>query len=88
MIGFKPILSRVLVEVNYEKTIGGIFLPPDIPRDIKTLMAKVLAIGPEVKDVKVGENVLIQDYGTEVDVDGRKCKVILENVIYAVLEDK
>ena len=60
-----PLDSKVLVyemEFGMEKTIGGIFLPSDDGKStgIHPRWAKVYAVGPNQKDVKVGEWVLLE----------------------------
>ena len=50
----RPLKDRILAEKlpNEAKTPAGIILPKDIHKDNR---AKVVAIGPEVTDIKIGD---------------------------------
>jgi len=62
----KLLKRLVLIEKPKEKskTNNGIYLP-EVIKDEKPTKGKVLAIGSEVQDVKVGQMVLFKKYALE-----------------------
>ena len=97
-MAIKPLDDRIVVRAleAEEKTAGGILLP-DTAKE-KPQKGKVLAIGAgrltdEGKrlplDVKVGDVVLHGKYaGTDVKWNGEDLKILRENEVLAILEDK
>ncbi len=84
----KPLVDRVLVKVELEdeKTSGGIFIPQTAQE--KTQQGKVLAIG-DSSDIKVKVNdIIIYDKyaGTTVKVDGKEQLIIKMSDILAIIE--
>lgn len=84
----KPLTDRVLVKVELEeeKTSGGIFIPQTAQE--KTQQGKVLAIGDssDIK-VKVNDKIIYDKYaGTTVKVDGEEQLIIKMSDILAVIE--
>lgn len=83
-----PLSNRVLLEVqeHAEKTASGIFIP-DAAQE-KPYQGIILAIGPEVTQVKAGNRVLFSKYGgSDVKVDDQPIKIISEKDILAIIED-
>lgn len=69
-IKIKPLGTRVLVkQIEAEaKTSSGIIIPDSAQE--KPLQAKVLAVGNDANQVKVGETVLYGKFtGTELNID-------------------
>jgi len=80
-MNFKPLGSRVLVQIPEEKTKtdSGIFLPETSTKEAPT-QAKVVAISEWIKNLSVGDTVVYAKYaGTELNIDG---------IDYLVIEDK
>jgi chaperonin GroES len=92
----KPLSDRILVEIleAEEKTKGGIILP-DTAKQEKA-EGKVVAVGSGKRlengslqplEVKKGDRVLFGKYsGDEIEVDGKKHKILEEKDILAIFE--
>ena len=84
----RPLGKKVLVAENKREnqTASGIILEGrDVQGESKT--GTVLAIGPEVTAVKVGDKVLLEwNKASVVTVDGAQRVMLLEEFIVAVLE--
>ncbi|XP_018582071.1 10 kDa heat shock protein, mitochondrial [Scleropages formosus] len=88
---FLPLFDRVLVERLVAETVtkGGIMLPEKSQG--KVLQATVMAVGPGARNkngelqpvnVKVGEKVLLPEYGgTKVDLDDKEYYLFREGDI-------
>ena len=82
----KPLGTRVLVEqIEAEtKTASGIIIPDSAKE--KPLQAKVLAVGENVNQVKVGETVIYGKFqGTELNLDGKDYLMLEQSEILAVI---
>lgn len=82
-----PLADRVVAQpVEKEaKTASGIYLPDNAKE--KPVMAKVLAVGKDVKSVKVGDNILYKEYSTtEVKMDGTDYILVKEEDILATVK--
>ncbi len=84
----KPLADRVLVKVELEdeKTSGGIFIPQTAQE--KTQQGKVLAIGDssDIK-VKVNDKIIYDKYaGTSIKVEGEEQLILKMSDILAVIE--
>jgi chaperonin GroES len=82
----KPLKDRVVVSYSEEaeKTAGGIYVP-DTAKE-KPQQGKVEAVGPEVKELKVGNVVLFDKYsGSKVKVDDAEQLIIKEEDILAIV---
>lgn len=86
-MNLQPLTDRVVLEQieSEEKTSSGIILPDSAKE--KPEQAKVVAIGPDVKGIKVGEIVLYTKYGpNEVKVDGKEYLIVKEEDVMAVIK--
>jgi chaperonin GroES len=81
----RPLQDRIHVErlKPDEKSAGGIiFAAPDRPD-----FAKVIAIGPKVTDVAVGDTVILGKFaGSTVKFEGEPMLLVKEDEIFAVVE--
>lgn len=96
MSKIKPLGDKILVEIleAEEKTKGGIFLP-DTAKEEKT-EGKVIAVGGgrvldsgkvQSLEVKKGDKVIFGKYsGDDIQIDGKKHKIIKESEVLAVYE--
>ena len=85
----KPLSDKIVLEQieAEEKSAAGIILPTDSQERPK--QAKVLAIGPDVKEIKTGDVVLYKGgFGgvEEVKVDGVEYLIAREKEILAIVE--
>ncbi|MDQ5943296.1 MAG: chaperonin GroES [Patescibacteria group bacterium] len=86
-MSLQPLADRIVLEQieSEEKTSSGIILPDSAKE--KPEQAKVIAIGPDVKGIKVGEVVLYTKYGpNEVKVDGNEYLIVKEEDVMAIIK--
>ncbi|OGL32955.1 molecular chaperone GroES [Candidatus Saccharibacteria bacterium RIFCSPHIGHO2_12_FULL_42_8] len=82
----KPLGDRVVAvrEVAASKTAGGIYLP-DAAKE-KPVVAKIEAVGTEVKTLKKGDRIVYKDYSTtELKIDGTEYIIVKEEDVLATL---
>jgi chaperonin GroES len=82
----KPLADRVVAvrEKTAEKTASGIYLPESSKE--KSTIATIVAVGPDVKQVKNNEKIVYKDYtATELKIDGIDYLVIKEEDILATV---
>ena len=79
-MNFNPLGDRVLVKVQelQTKTASGIYIPDNASQE-KPTQAEVIAIGNDVKDVKVGDNIVYTKFA-------RTATVTFDNQDYLVME--
>ncbi|MBF0343826.1 MAG: co-chaperone GroES [Nitrospirae bacterium] len=85
---FKPLKERVFVSYKdeMEKTAGGLYVP-DTAKE-KPQRGKVEAVGSEVKELKVGDEVLFDKYsGSKVNVDGTDYLIIKEEDVLGIINE-
>lgn len=85
-VSIKPLGDYVVVqqEAAETKTASGLYLPTQAQE--KPKLAKVLAVGKDVKEVKVGDRVVYGGYSnTDLKHDGQDYIVIKEENIYATV---
>ena len=83
----KPLSDNVVIKMTEaeETTVSGIILTGAAKE--KPQVAEVVAIGPKVEDVKVGDKVLTNSYsGKEVKLDGETFTILEEEDILAIVE--
>lgn len=82
----KPLADRVVAvrEEAQTKTASGLYLPDNAKE--KPVLAKVEAIGPDVKDIKKGDRILYKEYSTsEIKIDGTEYLIVKEEDILGVI---
>jgi chaperonin GroES len=84
----KPLADRIIAEheVPESKTASGLYLP-DTAKE-KSVVAKVLAVGPEVKYLKVGDRIVYKEYAdslAELKIDGKDYLSVRESAVIATL---
>lgn len=86
-IPIKPLADRIVAvkEETASKTASGLYLPETAKE--KSVVAKVEAVGPDVKEVKVGDKVVYKDYSpTELKVSGKEYLIIKEEDVLATVK--
>lgn len=81
-----PLADYVVVvqEEAKNKTASGLYLPDNTGE--KPKIAKVLAVGPMVKDVAQGERVIFGGYSnTEIKIEGVEYMLVKNENVYAKL---
>ena len=82
----KPLGDRVVAarEKAPEKTASGLYLPEDAKE--KPVAATVLAVGPDVKHVKVSDKILYKEYSTtEVKINDTDYLIVREEDILGTI---
>jgi len=85
----KPLGNRILVKPDTDaaETVGGIYLPDSAKE--KPQQGKVVAIGPDVENVKKGDTVLIPKYGgSDVTIEGTDHQLFSEDSVLGILKKK
>lgn len=80
----QPLADRVVLEqIEAEEVSSAGIILPDSAKE-KPSQGKVLAVGKDVKEVKVGDTVLYSKYGpTEFKVEGKEVLLAKEEDILA-----
>ncbi len=82
-----PLADRVVAvrEEAKTQTASGLYLPDNAKE--KTVVAKVEAVGPEVKNVKKGDRIIYKEYSTtELKMDGTEYLIVKEDDILATVK--
>jgi len=83
----QPLADRIVAKsLEAEvKTSGGLYIP-DTAKE-KPQVGEVLAVGKDVKEVHVGDQILYAKYGpNEVKVDGEELLLLKEEDVLAVVK--
>lgn len=82
----KP-LSDKIVAVKLEaatKTASGLYLPDSAKE--KSSVAQVIAVGPDVKGVKVKDNIVYKEYSiTNLSIDNKDYLIVKEEDVLATV---
>jgi len=82
----KPLGDRVVAvkEEAQSKTASGLYLPDSAKE--KSAIAKVVAVGGEVKEVKLNDRIIYKEYSTtEIKIDGKEYLLVREEDVLATL---
>lgn len=82
----KPLGDRVVCvrEKAQEKTASGLYLPESSKE--KPVVAVVEAVGPEVKQVKVGDKIVYKEYSTtDLKINGVEYLIVREEDVLATV---
>jgi chaperonin GroES len=82
----KPLGDRVVAvrEKPEGKTASGLYLPDNAKE--QQIVAKIVAIGPNVKTVKKDDKILYKEYSTsEIKIDGKEYVIVHEEDILGTI---
>lgn len=82
----KPLADRVVAvrEQAQTKTASGIFLPDNAKE--KPVVATVVAVGPDVKSLTVGDKIVYKEYSTtELKVNDIEYLIVKEEDVLATV---
>lgn len=82
----KPLADRVVAvkEEAATKTASGLYLPDNAKE--KPVLAKVVAVGPEVKSLKVDDKIVYKEYSTtELKIDNVEYLIVKEEDVLATV---
>ncbi len=83
--GFQPLGDRVFISYTeeMERTAGGIYVP-DTAKE-KPQRGTVEAVGKDVKNLKVGDQVLFDKYsGTKLKIEDEDCLILKEEDVLGI----
>ncbi|MBL8160147.1 co-chaperone GroES [Candidatus Saccharibacteria bacterium] len=83
-VPLKPLADRVVAvkEEVKSKTAAGLLLPDSAKE--KSTLAVVQAVGPDVKEIKVGDKIVFKEYSvTELKVNGTEYLIVKEEDVLA-----
>lgn len=82
----KPMADRIVAvrEEAVTKTASGLFLPDNAKE--KPVIAKVMAIGPDVKNLKINDRIIYKEYTTtDLKINGKEYLIVKEEDVLATL---
>jgi len=82
----KPLADRVVAvrEEVSTKTASGLFLPESSKE--KPVIAKVVAVGPDVKHLKPGDKIVYKEYSTtDLKVNDQEYLIVKEEDVLATV---
>ncbi|MEO5950729.1 MAG: co-chaperone GroES [Candidatus Saccharimonadales bacterium] len=81
-----PLADRVVAtrQIASTKTASGIYLPDNAKE--KPVVAVVVAVGPDVKQLKNGDKIVYKEYSTtELKIDGTEYLIVKEEDVLATV---
>ena len=88
-VPLRPLADRLVAtrEEAATKTATGLYLPADTKE--KSQIAKVVAVGQGVKEIKTGERIVVREYSTsDIKVDGVEYLIVKEEDVLAIVKEK
>ena len=82
----KPLADRIVAvrEKAPTKTASGLYLPDNAKE--KPVMATVVAVGPDVKSVKIEDKILYKEYSTtEIKINEVEYLIVKEEDVLGVI---
>lgn len=88
-VPIKPLADRVVAmrEKPATQTASGLYLP-DTAKE-KPVFATVIAVGPDVEQLKVGNKIIYKEYSTtELTIDSQDYLILKEEDVLATVAEK
>ncbi len=88
-VPLRPLADRLVAtrEEAATKTATGLYLPADTKE--KSQIAKVVAVGQDVKEIKTGERIVVREYSTsDIKVNGVEYLIVKEEDVLAIVKEK
>jgi len=82
----KPLADRIVAvrEEISNKTVSGIYLPDNAKE--KPVVAKIVAVGPDVKSLKIDDKIVYKEYSTtDLKIDKVEYLIIKEEDVLATV---
>ena len=82
----KPLADRVVAvhEEAQTKTTSGLYLPDNAKE--KSVIAKVVAVGPKVTSLKIGDRIVYKEYSTtDLKIDNKDFLIVKEEDVLATV---
>lgn len=82
----KPLADRIVAvrEEAQAKTASGLYLPDNAKE--KPVIAKIVAVGPDVKSLKTGNKIVYKEYSTtELKIDDTEYLIVKEEDVLATV---
>ena len=82
----KPLGDRVVAvrAKAQEKTASGLYLPNQAKE--KPVMAEVVAVGPDAKEITIGDKIIYKEYSTtELTIDGQEYLIVKAEDVLGVV---
>lgn len=86
-VPLKPLDDRIVAvrEEAATQTTAGLYLPDNAKE--KSQIAKVVAVGANAKEVKVGDRIVVREYSTtNIKIDGTEYLIVKEEDVLAIAE--
>ena len=82
----KPLGDRVVAirEKAQEKTASGLYLPNQAKE--KPVMAEIVAVGPDAKEITIGDKIIYKEYSTtELTINGQEYLIVKAEDVLGVV---
>lgn len=86
-IPLQPLDDRVVAvrEEAAKQTTSGLYLPVD--KKEKSQIAKVVAVGKNVKEIKTDDRIVVREYSTsDIKVNGTEYLIVKEEDVLAIVK--
>ena len=87
MLNLKPLSNNLLLEPVIKENASGIIIPETANKE-RPAIVRVVAIGPKVMNVKIGDKVLIKGYMVDpIAIENKEYLVGQEEAVIGIIND-